>query len=487
MSYKPENLSKRAAKGAAWGLISNVTVSAISFLSTAILARLLEPKDFGLFGMAMIVTGVVRLFGDFGLSAALVHKKEIDNEYLSTAFWINVAAGLALAVVSIIVAPFASMFFKQPEVKWILIWFSGTFILAGLSSVHKTLLYREIRMKHIAIIEIGCRIARVIVILITAFLGFRFWSILIGVIVEGVLKTIAVIVSVNWRPNFIFCKKKFHELFHFGRNLYLQSFLSYFTQNMDFIITGKLLGAQMLGFYQFSYNLPHLVKSYMQDSVGPVAFPVFCKVQDDNERLMRGFLKAVKCISIITFPLMAGLFVCADDFIVVVYSSKWLLSVEPLKILCLSAALASVHTIMPSIFNSQGRPDIGLKWNLVKLPLTVVAIVIGGHINGILGIAYAMFTIEVLSVAMPFIAVRLIKQKFRTYVLALLPSIISSTVMVFLILLFRAFIALPPGMNILRLALEFLVGVSTYSLIIIIVFKKDFEELMNFGAHIIKR
>ena len=102
MGIKQEHLTEKAAKGAVWGLISNVTVSAISFVSTAILARLLEPKDFGLFGMAILVTGVVQLFGNFGLGPALVHKNDVDDEYLSTAFWTNILAGVGLAVILII-------------------------------------------------------------------------------------------------------------------------------------------------------------------------------------------------------------------------------------------------------------------------------------------------------------------------------------------------------------------------------------------------
>src|SRR3989339_1549927 len=133
---KIDNLSQKAAKGVAWGLIGNVTVSAISFISTAILARMLEPEDFGLFGMAILVTGVMQLFGNFGLGAALIHKKEIDDEYLSTAFWINIIVGAGLALTLIIISPLVAMFFNQPEIKWILILLSSDFLISAVSSIH---------------------------------------------------------------------------------------------------------------------------------------------------------------------------------------------------------------------------------------------------------------------------------------------------------------------------------------------------------------
>jgi len=184
--------------------------------------------------MAVLITGIVKLFGHFGLGAALVHKKEVDDEDLSTVFWINMMAGVVLAFLSIMIAPFASMFFKQSEVQWILIYLSVNFILSAVSSVSSILIYKEIRMKRLAFIEIICRVIRVITILVCAFSGFGFWSIIIGIIFERILKSVSLIISVRWYPKLIFCKRKFYELFHFGRILYLQSFLNYFNNFLSF-------------------------------------------------------------------------------------------------------------------------------------------------------------------------------------------------------------------------------------------------------------
>ncbi|MCK5611442.1 polysaccharide biosynthesis C-terminal domain-containing protein, partial [Candidatus Pacearchaeota archaeon] len=192
-------------------------------------------------------------------------------------------------------------------------------------------------------------------------------------------------------------------------------------------------------------------------------------------------------ISLIIFHLMAGLFITANDFIFVVYSAKWLPSVGPLKILCLAAALASVHAIAPSIFNSQGRPDIALKWNLFRFPFTILAIIIGAKIGSVLGVAYAMLISEIISIVQPYIAIRLIKHSFKRYFLVFLPSIISSTVMILLILLARYLMALPADMHVLRLVLDFIFGAGVYLLMVFVVYRKDFDELISFGRHIVKK
>lgn len=466
-----ENLTQQASKGAFWGLSSNLTVSAISFVGTAILARILSPKDFGLLGMAGLVTGVVQLFGNLGLGAALVHKKNIDDEYLSTAFWSSLLVSVGLVVASIIIAPFASLFFNEPAIKWIIMLLSMNFIISSFASVHRTLLCKDVKIKKIAVVEIVSRFMRVIIILVCAFFGMRFWSIAIGMIAEVILKTTLFIAITHWMPVFQFNNTKFKELFKYGKNIYGQDFLAYFSQNMDFIVTGRLLGAKLLGFYQFSYNLPYLIKTYVQDGIGPVAFPVFSKVQDDNDRLARGFLNAVKYISMITFPLMFGLAFCAEDFISVVYGARWIPAAGPLKLLCFSAALASVHCISSSLFNAKGRPDIGLKWGLFALPVTIVSVILLSR-WGIVGIAGGMLFVELLTIFITYIATRLLNIRFKNYLIALLPAIYSSLSMI-TALCFISYKAFTINNIYCRFACNILVGGIVYIVSLFVFYKKD--------------
>ena len=477
-THNKSNLTQQASKGAFWGLSSNMSVSAISFVGTAILARILSPKDFGLLGMATLITGVVQLFGNLGLGAALVQKKNIDDEYLSTAFWSSIFASVGLMLMSIIIAPLASLFFNEPIIKWIIICLSVNFVISSSSSIHRTLLYKDVKMKKIAFIEIVSRFIRVIVIIICAFLGMGFWSIVVGMILELILKTTLFIITAYWKPAFCFSKPKFKELFHYGKNIYGQGFLSYFNQNMDFIVTGRLLGAKLLGFYQFSYNLPYLVKDYVRDGIGPVAFPVFSKVKDDNERLVRGFLNAVKYISIMTFPVMFGLAYCAEDFISVVYGVKWLPAAGPLRLLCFGAALASVHCIVFSLFNAKGRPDIGFKWNLFRLPATIILVVLSSR-WGIVGIAGSMFFVEFLTIFLSYAATKLLKTEFRKYLKVLFPAVYGSLIMLACLYFFNHKLFIINNIYI-RFISNIIIGVSAYIVFLFIAYKKDLAGFFNF-------
>jgi len=474
----PASLKQTASRASFWGLSGNLGVSAMSFVGTAILARILSPKDFGLLGIAVLVTGIVRLFGHLGLGAALVHKKDIDDEYLSTSFWSSLFAGIALSIIAIGIAPLASTFFNEPIVLWIIICLSANFVISALASVQKTLAYRDIRIRKVALIEIVSRFVRVIIIIASALAGMGVWSIVIGMISESILKTFLFILTSSWRPTFQYNVTKFKELFRFGRNIYGQGFLNYFNQNLDFIVTGRLLGTSLLGFYQFSYNLPFLVKHFVQDGLATVAFPVFSWVQDDPERLSRGFLNAVKYISMITFPVMFGLAFCAEDFISVVYGIRWLPASEPMRLLCFGASFASLHCIVFSLFNAKGRPDIGLKWNLFRLPTTAILIVVFSR-YGIIGIAGVMLTIEVLSVIMVYVAMKLIDTQFTHYLKAILPATISASVMT-LFLYFVNTCILTNCNSYIRLPCDILAGSCMYILSLKAFYSRELSDLFDF-------
>jgi O-antigen/teichoic acid export membrane protein len=477
---KTQTLTQQASRGAFWSLSSNITVSAISFVGTAILAHMLNPKDFGLIGMATVVTGFVGLFGNFGLGAALVQKKDVTHEDLSTVFWANCAAGFVLMVACILVSPLAALFFREKVVQWVLVCLAFNFVLSALPSVHSTLIYKRIQMKPLAVIEVSSRVVRVGVMLVAAFCGLRFWSIVIGMIVERIFKTIGFYCLDPWRPSRVFSTQRFKEMFRFGRNILGGGFIGYLNQSMDMIVTGRVLGADLLGFYQMAYNLPNLVKDYINDSIGNVSFPVFCKVQDDNERLARGVLRIVRFIALGTFPVLAGLTFTAHDFILVAYGKKWLPAVVPLQVLCFSAALACASIVIGPLLNAKGRPDLGLKWGLFRLPATVIAILLGVHFGGIAGVAWGVLIVQVVFLAMVYQAFQIIEGDLREYWNALYPAAAACVVMIGALIIINCISAFHGTSAWLRLIIEFVVGGAVYTATIILGFKETFNEFLKF-------
>lgn len=144
---KNENLTQKASKSVFWSFVSTWGVSAIRFITTAIIARILSPSDFGIVGMAMIVNGLINIFGQVGFGAALIQKRKSDDGYLSTAFWVSVVVGFMLAMIAVVSAPLPAVFFKQPVLKNVMYCLSVNFFLSGLAAIHSMHLFRDLRFK----------------------------------------------------------------------------------------------------------------------------------------------------------------------------------------------------------------------------------------------------------------------------------------------------------------------------------------------------
>jgi len=296
-----------------------VVKGAIRFVTTAVLARLLLPKEFGVVGMALLVNEIVSLLGGFSLGVALIQKKDLDERYFDTTFWANLVVGMGLSLCFLVAAPIAAAFFKTPQVQPLVMFLALHYLIAAAGGVHKALLLRQLQFQRFAVLSVVSAVARSVVALALAFAGFGIWGIMMGLLAERITTLWMLLVMVPWRPRWHFAWRQFHDLFRFSRNLYGENLLRFFNANSDRFLTGRLLGASALGFYQFAYALPHLVVEYFTETVSEVLFPVYSKVQDDHARFRRGYTMTVTLTALVTFPLLVGTtyYATKSDFLAV--------------------------------------------------------------------------------------------------------------------------------------------------------------------------
>jgi O-antigen/teichoic acid export membrane protein len=183
-----------------------------------------------------------------------------------------------------------------------------------------------------------------------------------------------------------------------------------------------------------------------------------------------------------TFPVLAGLFLTAHDFIFVVYGEKWLPVVEPMKILCLCAAITSVNTVIGPLLNAKGRPDLGLKWGVVRLPAMVIAIFAGVHFGGLIGVAWGVVIVEVLSLVIVYQVFRILDDDLREYFKALVPATTATLAMVLVLIGLSQAVFIQEASALIRLMINFVAGAAVYIAVIVFGFKgafKDFSKAVS--------
>lgn len=431
------SLAVRATRGLSWSLASILVNRSMRFAVTLVLARLLVPEHFGLVGMAGMVIDIISLVNDLGLGAALIQRKELTEADRSTCFWVNSLLGAGLWVLTYVIAPWIALFFRNPLVTPIVRVMGLTFLIGPWGSIQYLLFTRELKFKRMMIAQTVATTGRGVVALSLAFAGFGVWSIVWGQLASTMIGIIANWMLHPWRPRWLVDRESFRVLFRFGRNVFGEQIVNYFRANSDYLVTGRLLGAASLGYYTLAYELPNLAVTYISQNITRVLLPVLCQVQDDAERLRRGYLTTISYIALATFPVLAGLSVAAPEAIVTLYGAKWAPMIRPLQMLCASSLVISIVTTVGSVQRAVGRPDVGFKWNCFAFPMTLVAVAIGSR-WGIIGVAASMALISVaLSLSIQLITNRLIALPPRQFFGALAPAAGASAVMAFGALLAR--------------------------------------------------
>ena len=424
---KVANLKIKTVQGIGWSGISQIIRLILQFGIIAVLARLLTPNDFGLLAMVAVFANFVLIFRDFGLTAALIQRKELVEGHLSSSFWINVVTGFVLTLSLVLLSSAIASFYNESRLIPIVVVLASTFSISSFGIVQAALLAKELNFKPLAIIEILAVIISGIIAVILAFCGFGVWSLVWQSVISSFVIVVMLWCFSVWKPKFLFKWSRVKELLDFGLNLTGFNFVNYFNRNFDNLLIGKFLGSAPLGFYNLAYQLLLFPLSNISQVIGRVMFPSFSIIKDDKKRICDIYIKAASYIAAVTFPLMIGLLVTAPQFIRVIFGPQWDRSIFLVQIFALVGLIQSIGSTVGWIYQSQGRTDIMFRWVVFTVIINVVAFVLGlkWNIEGVT-IAYLIATLLLAypNLAIPF---KLIDLKVGYFIMQF-KSIILATV-----------------------------------------------------------
>ncbi|MBN1559549.1 MOP flippase family protein [candidate division KSB1 bacterium] len=390
------SLKQRTVSGVLWTGIARMVTQLVLFIVMTILARLLSADDFGIVGMAAIITVAIAMVNDKGLGMSIVQKKDLDETHLSTMFWTSVGFGLLLYLFSFIASFPLATFFRKEIVQPVVAIIALGFVIGGFGIVQKSLLTRDMAFKQLAIVEVSATLAGGALAILLALAGFGVWSLVANVLARDLITVLILWLLCKWRPRLHFSSTELRHYLAFSGSVLANDGAIYLITNADITIIGRVLGSAALGVYSFALYVVKLPVTRLSSIVAKVVFPAFSSLQHDPVKFKAGYLKAVKYISLITFPVLAGVAVFSNEFITIVLGDKWIEMAWPLIILTPMAMLKSVGTIKNSVLMAVGRPDIELKWNLFYL-FPLVGVVYFGTRYGLVGVATAFTTLYIVT------------------------------------------------------------------------------------------
>ncbi len=381
-------LKKDAVKGIKWASASQLGRQIIQYTTTIILAALLTPSDFGLMAMAIVIVGFLEIFKDLGTAAAIIQNQKLSEESLSSIFWVNVGFGALVASIVFLAAPLGADFYNNSKVEDILKVLSISFFWSSFGIVHKKLLEKGLKFDLLAKIElIGVAIGAVVGISL-ALLEFGVWSLVFQSLSITIITTSLLWIINSWRPRIIFSYQSIKPIISYSLNLLGYNVFNYFVRNADYLLIGKYLGERELGHYYLAYKIMLYPLQNISLVISRVLFPIYSKIQKDNKRFRKIYMKVANAISFLSFPLMIGVFALSDLFAVTFFNEKWDTALIALLLMILAPVglIQSIATTTGSIYQAKGRTDWMFRWGMFSGVIYISGFLIGLK-WGVIGVA----------------------------------------------------------------------------------------------------
>lgn len=374
------SLRKSAIGGVKWTTASTVIVTILQLAQMSILARFLEPGDFGLMAIMMVVIGFSQAFQDMGVSNAIIQRPEISHTQLSSLYWLNIVAGAVLTLIVIAIAPLVAMFYEEPRITSLMILLSSTFILVAIGNQYRVLCQKNLNFRTMEIINVSTSAVSFIVAAVMAYKGYGVLTLVWAMITQAALSSLLFLwigLKHYHKPSLVYRHSELEGFYGFGMYQMGERSINYISANADKILIGKLVGINAVGFYNLAWQLIIFPLSKINPIINKVAFPVYSKVQNDSATLNRYYTLNVKLLSLVTMPLVAFLMFFSNEVVGLVFGEGWDTTASLLPILALVGILRALGNPGGALILAKGRADVGFWWNIGWAITIVVALTIG--------------------------------------------------------------------------------------------------------------
>lgn len=471
-----DSLKEKTAKGLFWGAMNNTVQQLLGVAFGIVTLRLLSPQDNGMMAIIAVFSQVATVLQDSGFRSALVNIKEPSHRDYNAVFWFNIIVAVIMYFVLFFTAPLIADYYHTPE----LIWFSRyaflSIILAGFNTAQSAWLFKNLRAKQQAKAAMAAVLLSGIVCIVMAWQGYAYWSLATqGLVFIGVYMLMNWHYS-PWRPSLSFDFRPIRSMFRFSVKMLLTTIVERVNVNIMNILLGRYFSKHDVGIYNTAYNWSQKGSSLVQGMVAQVAQPVFSDLQDDRERQLRVLRKMMRFAAFVSFPLMFGLSLVAEEFIVVAITAKWLGSAMLLRVLSIAAAFSPLSTVLSQYIVSRGRSGIYLACT-AALCVMLVGMMIGLHSRGIEVMVWAYTVLFVLwFFVWYFFVSRLSGYRLFDMLADTMPFLLAAL----LVMLLTGWTTASVGTLWLRLVLRTIISASLYFALMKLLRVKMLDECMDF-------
>lgn len=365
---------RTTVKGTSWIGSLKLLSRIFSIIRTMIIARILTPSQFGVFGIAALALSLTEVFTETGINVVLVQKKENIDEYINTAWIISIIRGFLIFLVIFLSAGFVANFFKTEEALDLLRLIAFVPLVRGFINPSVAKFQKELKFNmefyyrtSILILETSVSIALVI---ITKNPIALVWGMICGAIFEVILSFFIIkptpVLNING--------KIFRDIISHSKWITSSGIFSYLFSSGDNVVVGRTLGTSSLGIYDMAYSIAMLPTSEISEVVSRVTFPVYVQISDDKKRLKKAFLRTTGLVALTVTPIVLVFLLFPTQIITIFLGNQWLGAAAILQILSIFALVVAVFSPVGALFLSIKKQNYNFVISVVSFTVMITLI-----------------------------------------------------------------------------------------------------------------
>lgn len=466
-----------------WRFAERCGAQLVTFIVSIVLARILDPKDYGTIALVTVFTTILQVFVDSGLGTALIQKKNADDLDFSSVFYFNFIVCIILYVGMFIAAPYIALFYKDTTLTPVIRVISLTIVISGVKGIQQAYVSKNMLFKRFFFSTIGGTIFSAVLGIAMAYMGYGVWALVAQQLSNTAIDTLILWLTVKWRPKKMFSYERLKGLFSFGWKLLISSLLDTAYNNLRNLIIGKLYSSSDLAFYNQGEKFPKVIVMNINASIDSVLLPTMSIEQDNPERIKQMTRRAIKTSTYVMAPLMMGLAFCAEPIVRLVLTDKWIFCIPFLRIFCITYMFWPVHTANLNAINAMGRSDWFLRLEIIK-KIVGLAILLSTMWFGVMAMVYSLLLSSVLSqIINSWPNRKLLKYGYLEQVRDFAPGILLAVLMGICVH-FVEYMSLP---MIVTLVIQIVLGAIIYIVGSAILKLEEFQYLLEMIKSIMKK
>jgi teichuronic acid exporter len=476
-----KSLNKVALNGMSWNLFSRIFSNGSQLVIYFVLARLLNPTDFGVIAIVLVFINISNIFSIAGLGAAIIQNEEHDKEKFDTIYFTSTSLGILTCVFLYFSAPFIAQFYKSDADLVFLIRISSPIVIFNsINSIQTSILQRELNFKIMFYVTSIPNFIAGLAAVVLAYFGLGVYSLLLNNLVGTLISIIACFMFFVQIPTFTFNIKHSVSSLNYSYKILVTALLDEVSKSFFTLSIGKYYPNNVLGNYNIGRQIPGFASSTLNATIASVFFPFYAKRKSESLDNFLIYRKVIRVLNFIIFPCISIVYLISKDFVIYFFTEKWVGCIYFLNMFSIILGIYHLHTKITYYINAIGRSEVTLKYEFIKKLIGVLVLIVTLPM-GIKEIVFGQLIVAIVSIIlMAFPTKKYLNIKFIDQCKDIFPSLILNFILFLIVNYISGYI----NIGNLSLLIYPIIYLTLYLLIAFLLKMSALKDLISVKEHL---